>query len=136
RAESLFDRIPLATISRSGRYRILLRKCDEWAVISKPLIGGVSFKEAGSAVAAANYEPWRYLQCKAESRHELLVVWLVARAVWADDRSCRSPRRNRTRVLHHAAIEQNIGSPVIDLIPRLVELVAYPEVDRKIRQHL
>ena len=95
---------------------------------SQALIKGVAFEEAGGAVSAANHHSRSRLESEPKARHDLLVVCVVAGASGAND-SARDRSSRHVTGIFHGSVRQNVRGAVIDLVPRLVKLVAQAEVE-------
>src|SRR5579864_5291982 len=99
---------------------------------SQALIERIPFEEAGCAVAGPNHSLRIDLIGKAQSRHDLLVIRLIASTGGANNRTCHSARGNVACVLHRAA-GKNVRRLIVLLIPGLIVLVANSEVQGKPR---
>ncbi len=95
------------------------------------MIEGIALKEAGSAVAATNDPFIHRLESEAYARHYLVVGAFVAGAGGANLRTRNRQGRNMACILHRA-IRKNVGSLVVLLVPRLVILIAQPEIESEL----
>ena len=102
-------------------------KCEGRAG-GQALVECVAFKKAGRTVATTNHKFRGCLICEADARHDLFVVGVVAGVGGTNDRTGDRSSRDAARILH-STIGENVGSAVMNFIPRLIEFVPQAEVE-------